>query len=211
VSLPAPHPAVVIPGAIPGAGPFDDARLGTLHRLARAADRDKSAEEHTARVARTSALLAEGLNLPAADVALLRHAAPLHDIGKLAVSDAILQKPGALTAAEIHQMRRHVLSGAAMLSGGVSDVIQLAREIALTHHEWWDGTGYPSGLAGTAIPICGRIVALADVFDALTHERPYKRAWPVDQAVAEIRRLRGLQFDPAVVDAFETLDAGALI
>jgi putative two-component system response regulator len=98
-----------------------------------------------------------------------------------------------------------------MLSGGVSDVIQLAREIALTHHEWWDGTGYPSGLAGTAIPICGRIVALADVFDALTHERPYKRAWPVDQAVAEIRRLRGLQFDPAVVDAFEAVDAHELI
>jgi putative two-component system response regulator len=179
--------------------------------LARAADRDKSVEEHTARVARTSALLAERLNLPAADIALLRHAAPLHDIGKLAVSDAILQKPGALTAAEIRQMRRHVLSGAAMLSDGVSDVIQLAREIALTHHEWWDGTGYPSGLAGTAIPICGRIVALADVFDALTHERPYKRAWPVDQAVAEIRRLRGLQFDPAVVDAFETVDAHELI
>lgn len=211
MSLPAVHPAVVTPGAIPGISPFDEPRLGTLHRLARAADRDKSAEEHNARVARTAALLAERLGLPPADVALLRHAAPLHDIGKLAISDAILLKPGALTADEVRQMRRHVLSGAAMLSGGFSDVIHIAREIALTHHEWWDGTGYPSGLAGAAIPICGRIVALADVFDALTHVRPYKSAWPVDQAVSEIRRLRGVQFDPAVVDAFETIDAGELI
>jgi putative two-component system response regulator len=196
---------------MPGASPFDDARLGTLHRLARAADRDQSAEEHNARVARTAALLAERLGLPASEVALLRHAAPLHDIGKLAISDAILLKPGALTPDEVRQMRRHVLSGAAMLSGGFSDVIQVAREIALTHHEWWDGTGYPSGLAGAAIPICGRIVALADVFDALTHERPYKSAWPVDRAVAEIHRLRGLQFDPAVVDAFEAIDSHQLI
>jgi putative two-component system response regulator len=169
------------------------------------------AEEHNARVARTAALLAERLGLPATDVTLLRHAAPLHDIGKLAISDAILLKPAALTADEVQQMRRHVLSGAAMLSGGFSDVIQLAREIALTHHEWWDGTGYPSGLAGAAIPICGRIVALADVFDALTHVRPYKPAWSVDQAVAEIRRLRGSQFDPAVVDAFELIDARELV
>jgi putative two-component system response regulator len=196
---------------MPGSSPFDEARLGSLHRLARAADRDKSAEDHTERVARTAALLAERLGLPAAEVTLLRHAAPLHDIGKLAISEAILLKPGTLTADEVHQMRRHVLSGAAMLSGSFSDVIQIAREIALTHHEWWDGTGYPSGLAGAAIPICGRIVALADVFDALTHVRPYKSAWPVDQAVSEIRRLRGVQFDPAVVDAFETIDAGELI
>jgi putative two-component system response regulator len=211
VSLPAFHPAIVVPDAVRAGASIDDTRLRTLHRLARSADRDDIADEHTARVGRTAALLAERLGLPAADVALLRHAAPLHDIGKLAVSDAILLKPGALTVDEVHQMRQHVVSGAAMLSGGASDVIRLAREIVLTHHEWWDGSGYPCGLAGAAIPLCGRIVALADVFDALTHERPYKRAWPVEQAVAEVRRLRSKQFDPAVVDAFETIDAREII
>jgi putative two-component system response regulator len=206
VSFPAFHPAAANYG-IPS---FNETRLCTLHRLARAADRD-TADEHTARVACTAALLGERLGLAPAEVALLRQAAPLHDIGKLAVSDEILLKPGILTAEEVRQMRRHVLSGAAMLSGGDSDVTELAREIALTHHEWWDGSGYPNGLAGDVIPISGRIVALADVFDALTHERPYKRAWLVGDAVAEIRRLRGSQFDPAVVDAFETINPTQLV
>jgi putative two-component system response regulator len=107
-------------------------------------------------------------------------------------------------------MRTHAAAGAAILSGSESDVLRLAERIALTHHEWWNGEGYPARLRGGQIPQCGRIVALADVFDALTHERPYKAAWPVEKAVDEVRRLRGTQFDPDVVDAFEELDAEKL-
>ena len=108
-------------------------------------------------------------------------------------------------------MRLHAALGAQILSGSSSDVLQLAERIALTHHEWWDGSGYPRGLKEDEIPQCGRIVALADVFDALTHARPYKEAWSVDRAVAEVHRLRGVQFDPAVVEAFDHLDAKELV
>jgi len=108
--------------------------------------------------------------------------------------------------AEFEQVKRHTLDGACILSGSQSDVLQVAEKIALSHHEWWDGRGYPHGLEAEQIPLAARIVALADVYDALTHGRIYKRPWPIDEAVAEIRRLRGLQFDPAVVDAFEQLD-----
>ena len=108
-------------------------------------------------------------------------------------------------------MRRHAVAGAAILSGSNSAVLKLAQEIALTHHEWWDGTGYPSGLEGEAIPLSGRIVALADVTDALLNERPYKRAWQIDAAVAEIHRLSGHQFDPALVAAFDRLDTRDLV
>jgi putative two-component system response regulator len=144
-------------------------------------------------------------------VALYRLAAPLHDIGKLAVSDALLLKPGKLTPDEVLQMKRHAAAGAAILSGSTSDVLRLASEIALSHHEWWDGSGYPNGLKGDAIPLSGRIVAIADVFDALAHARPYKQAWPLDDAVAEIERLCGRQFDPAIVEAFHTLDPQTLV
>lgn len=186
---------------------LDDARLETLKRLALAAEfRDDQTYEHTQRVGHTAALLAGELGLPAQQVFLIRQAAPLHDVGKLAVSDTILLKRGKLTPAEFEQVKRHPANGAAILAGSNSDILQLAEEIALTHHEWWDGGGYPAGQRGAAIPLSGRIVAVADVFDALTHERPYKRAWPVSRAVAEIRRLRGSQFDPDVVDAFERLD-----
>jgi putative two-component system response regulator len=103
-------------------------------------------------------------------------------------------------------VKRHASHGSAILSGSGNEVLRLAEEIARTHHEWWDGSGYPSGLRRTSIPISGRIVALADVFDALTHERPYKQAWPVEQAVEEVQSLRGRQFDPDAVDAFQRLD-----
>lgn len=191
---------------------LERARLETLERLALAAEyRDDSTQEHTERVARTAALLARALELPDAQVELLRQAAPLHDIGKLAVPDALLLKPGKLTPSEFEEIKGHAAAGAAILSGSSYDVLCLAEEIALTHHEWWDGSGYPAGLSGEAIPIAGRIVALADVFDALTHSRPYKPAWPVAEAVAEIERLEGLQFDPAVVSAFRSLDPLALV
>jgi putative nucleotidyltransferase with HDIG domain len=191
---------------------LEQARLETLQRLALAAEyRDDTTYEHTERVARTAALLAAELGQPESEVELLRLAAPLHDIGKLAVPDAVLLKPGRLTPLEIEQMKAHAAAGAEILGGSSSDVLRLGEEIALTHHEWWDGSGYPRGLRGHAIPLSGRLVALADVFDALTHDRPYKRAWPLEDAVAEIRGLAGRQFDPAVVAAFDRLDPRELL
>ena len=191
---------------------LEAARLETLHRLALAAEfRDDDTYEHTERVARTAAVLAERLGLDAREVELIRQAAPLHDIGKLAIPDQLLLKPARLTPEEFEQIKTHAEAGAAILSGSTSEVLRRAQEIASSHHEWWDGSGYPAGLGGNAIPLSGRIVALADVFDALTHERPYKQAWPLDRALAEVRRLDGTQFDPAIVAAFERLDHVALI
>jgi PAS domain S-box-containing protein/putative nucleotidyltransferase with HDIG domain len=190
---------------------LEEARLEILRRLALAAEyRDDDTYEHTERVARTAAALTERLGLSREHIELMRQAAPLHDIGKLAISDTILLKPGKLTPEEFEVMRKHAALGAEILSGSSSDVLQLAERIALTHHEWWDGNGYPRRLQGEEIPQCGRIVALADVFDALTHPRPYKDAWPVDRAVDELRRMRGVQFDPDVVEAFDQLDAEEL-
>lgn len=191
---------------------LDRARRETLQRLALAAEyRDEGTYHHTERVALTAARLAERLGVAAGRVALIREAAPLHDIGKLAVSDSILLKPGKLTSEEFEAQKEHTTAGAAILSNSSSDLLTLARDITLTHHEWWDGSGYPRGLKGDAIPLVGRIVALADVFDALTHERPYKKAWPLHDAVAEIRRLSGRRFDPVVVAAFERLDHEELV
>ena len=191
---------------------LEDSRMETMRRLALAAEyRDDGTHQHTERVARTAMLLARELELTPATVTLMEQAAPLHDLGKLAIPDAILLKPGKLTEEEFEEVKRHTTVGAAILSGSSSEVLRLAEEIALTHHEWWDGGGYPSGLDGDAIPISGRIVAVADVFDALTHARPYKQAWPVREAVAEIVRLAGSQFDPAVVRAFGEIHARGLV
>jgi len=191
---------------------LESARVETLRRLALAAEyRDDTTHEHTGRVARTASLMAERLGLPAHDVALIREAAPLHDIGKLSVPDAVLLKPGDLNADEFEVMKEHTTSGAAILAGSRSEVLRLGEEIALTHHEWWDGNGYPRRLREDDIPASGQIVAVADVFDALTHDRPYKQAWPLEAAVAEIRRLGGTQFSPRVVEAFETLDHAKLV
>ncbi|GIU95531.1 MAG: hypothetical protein KatS3mg012_1988 [Gaiellaceae bacterium] len=186
---------------------LEEARRELLHRLALAAEyRDDDTFAHTERIRVSVALLAHELGLPDEEVALLREAAPLHDIGKLGVSDTVLLKPGTLSSEEVAHMRAHTVLGARLLSGSSSRVLQLAEEIARGHHEWWDGSGYPHGLRGEEIPLCARIVAVADVFDALTHARPYKPAWSVEEAVAEIRRLSGRQFDPRVVDAFCRLD-----
>jgi PAS domain S-box-containing protein len=182
------------------------ARFESLRRLAIVAEyRDDSTHQHTARVGELSALLAERLGLHAALVERLRHAAPLHDVGKLGVPDKILLKPGRLTPGEFRAMQEHTTIGASILTGSRFPVLQLGEEIALTHHERWDGRGYPHGLAGEGIPIAGRIVAVADVFDALTHARPYKGAWEPADAVAEIERGAGSQFDPEVVAAFAEL------
>lgn len=187
---------------------LESARLDELDRLARAAEfRDDDTGQHTRRVGRTAALLAAGLGLPAADVELIHRAAPLHDIGKIGVPDAILLKPGRLTPDEWRVMQAHTTVGARILGASRSALLQLAEEIALTHHENWDGGGYPRGLAGPAIPVAGQIVSVADVFDALTHERPYKQSWPADQAAAEIARLSGTKFAPRVAEAFAKLFA----
>ncbi|HEY6399751.1 MAG TPA: HD domain-containing phosphohydrolase [Solirubrobacteraceae bacterium] len=191
---------------------IEAARLETLHRLALAAEyRDDGTYEHTERVARTAFLLAQAIGLPERVASLIHQAAPLHDLGKLAVGDAVLLKPGKLSVAEFEHVKKHPRAGAAILTGSASEVLQLAEEIARSHHEWWEGSGYPAGLVGEAIPLSGRIVAVADVFDALTHIRPYKHAWSITAALAEIHRLRGRQFDPALVDAFLELDPGRLV
>ncbi len=191
---------------------LEQARLETLQRLALAGEfRDDDTFQHTQRVAFTSAMLAMQLGLEDERVDLIQQAASLHDIGKLAVPDSILLKPGRLTADEFEQMKAHPTAGAAMLEGSHSDALRLAAEIALSHHERWDGSGYPWGFSETEIPLSARIVSVADVFDSLTHERPYKHAWPVADAVGEIHRLRGQQFDPDVIEAFTSLDPALLV
>ena len=173
-----------------------------LERLALAAEyRDDDTGEHTKRVGETTARIAEALGWPQTEVELIRRAAPLHDVGKIAVPDSILLKPGKLTPEEFEQMKTHTSLGAQMLSGGEFPLLQLAEQIALTHHERWDGTGY-IGLREESIPMAGRIVTVADVFDALTSERPYKKAWPLKDAIEEIQRQSGHQFDPRIVEAF---------
>jgi putative two-component system response regulator len=146
------------------------------------------------------------------EVELIRRAAPLHDIGKIGVPDPILFKRGGLDSRERGLMRGHAIIGAKILAGSRSAVLQLAEEIALTHHERWDGGGYPRGLAGEPIPISGRLVAIADVFDALTHTRPYSPApLPIDDAIKLIAQGAGTQFDPELVDAFLRLDRELLV
>jgi HD-GYP domain-containing protein (c-di-GMP phosphodiesterase class II) len=180
-----------------------DSQLQVVQRLALAAEyRDDDTGQHTSRVAELSARIGAALGMPDSELALLRQAAPMHDVGKIAIPDRILLKPGRLTAEEFEEMRTHTTLGAEMLARPGFPLLEMAAEIALTHHERWDGSGYPAGLAGGDIPLVGRIVAVADVFDALTNERPYKDAWPLADAVAEIRDQSHLQFDPAVVDAF---------
>lgn len=180
----------------------EESRLEMLERLGNAIEsRDDLTHRHTLRVGVNAAALARDLGLSEPAVAALQRAAPLHDIGKIGVPDAILQKPGRLTVAEFNIMKTHTLLGARILANSTSDVVKLAEVIARTHHERWDGLGY-IGLRGEAIPFESRIVSVADVFDALTHPRPYKHAWPLAEAVAEIERQAGKQFDPRVVRAF---------
>jgi putative two-component system response regulator len=185
---------------------LEAARFEVLERLSLAAEfRDDNTGQHTERVGRTSALLASALGLPDGQVEVLRQAARLHDVGKIGIPDAVLLKPGRLEPAEFDAMKRHTTIGGGILSNGQSALLRVAEQVALSHHERWDGSGYPLGLGGEAIPLVGRIVAVADVFDALTHARPYKQPWPVAEAADEIDRLSGRQFDPAVVRAFQRL------
>ncbi len=184
------------------------AQLEIVSRLALAAEfRDDATGDHTYRVGRNAALIAQELGWPGYEVETLRLAARLHDVGKIGIPDTILLKRDRLTVEEYELMKDHTSIGARILSGGRSKILRLAEEIALSHHEHFDGSGYPRGLAGESIPLSGRIVAVADVLDALTHERPYKRAWSVAEALAEIKRQSGRQFDPKVVEACLTVFA----
>jgi putative two-component system response regulator len=179
------------------------AQFEILARLAAAADlHDDDTGQHTHRVGDLSVTIAKGLGLPDSQVELLRFAAPLHDVGKIAIADAVLRKRGKLTAEEFEEMKTHTTVGAHMLADSPFALLAMAAQSALTHHEKWDGSGYPAGLAGDAIPISGRIVAVADVFDALTHTRPYKPAWSTAEAITEMNGQAGRHFDPEVLEAF---------
>ena len=175
----------------------------TVMCLAKAAEhRDADTGTHILRMSHYSQLIARELQLSQADQELLRDAAPMHDIGKVAIPDRVLLKPGKLDPEEQALMQRHAALGHGLLSGSTSPLLQAGAAIALGHHEKFDGSGYPQGLKGEAIPIFSRIVAVADVFDALSSDRPYKRAWPIDDARDYLRANRGSHFDPRCVDAF---------
>lgn len=180
-----------------------DTRLQIVQRLGRAAEyRDNETGLHIIRMSKISALLGREAGLSDYEIELLLNASPMHDVGKIGIPDQILLKPGKLNAEEWDIMKTHAQIGADLLAGDDSDLLTMAHDIALTHHEKWDGSGYPNGLEGEAIPLVGRIVALADVFDALTSERPYKRAWPVERAVELIGEESGRHFDPALAQRF---------
>jgi putative two-component system response regulator len=179
------------------------AHLDTVRRLVLAAElRDPETGAHVDRIGHLAGQLAERLGLARDRVALIRDAAPMHDVGKLGVPDAILFKAGPLTEAEWVIMRQHPRIGAAILEGSPSELVRLGGRIALRHHERWDGTGYPGGIAGEVIPIEARICAVADVFDALTVDRPYRAALPWERALAIMEADRGRQFDPTILDVF---------
>jgi putative two-component system response regulator len=174
-----------------------------VFRLARAAEfRDPETGAHIQRMAHYSQLIAAGLGLDEAQQELILEAAPMHDVGKLGTPDMILLKPGKLTPEEFAVMKQHAVIGWEILRDSSAPTLQVAAEIAHTHHEKFDGSGYPRGLAGDQIPLFGRIVAVADVFDALTSARPYKPAWELDKAWTFIAEGRGSHFDPQCVDAF---------
>lgn len=173
----------------------------TVVRLSKAAEyRDPETGAHILRMAHYSELIAKGMGLPQAEQELLLEAAPMHDIGKVGIADHILLKPGRLTPDEFEIMKQHATFGYEILKGSSSRVLQAGAEIARAHHEKFDGSGYPNGLAGDAIPIFSRIVAVADVFDALTSERPYKKAWSLERAAEHIKASTGTHFDPACVN-----------
>jgi len=178
-------------------------QIEVVTRLCLAAEfRDTETGFHIKRISHYTALIAAQLQLEPEQQELIFHASSMHDVGKIGIPDDILLKPGKLLDTEWTIMKQHAEIGARMLEGGSSKLLRMAHDIALTHHERWDGTGYPRGLGGEDIPLPGRITSLCDVFDALTSRRPYKEPWPVDAAVQEILAGRGTQFDPAVVDAF---------
>jgi len=185
-----------------------EAYIDTVNRLVIAAEhKDEDTGSHIVRISRYSALLAEKLGLPAEDVKNILYAAPMHDVGKVGTPDSILLKPEKLTEEEFNLMKMHTIIGAKILSNSKSEILQVAEQIALSHHEKWNGEGYPQGLSGDDIPLAARIVGLVDTFDALTSKRPYKESYPVEVTLEIIRKERGRHFDPDMTDVFlENID-----
>jgi putative two-component system response regulator len=184
---------------------LEEARIEILERLALAAEfRDDMTGQHTQRVGISAVRIARALRLPADQVELIQRAAPLHDVGKIGIPDAILLKPGSLTDEEFEIMKTHTTIGARILSGSRFPLLRMAEEIALTHHERWDGRGYPKGLRRDALPVAGRIVAVADAFDAMTNDRPYRKALSPEEAWKILWDGAGTQWDTAVIEAFSS-------
>jgi len=182
---------------------LQEAYLDTINRLVLAAEyKDEDTGDHIVRMSRYSALIAEKMGLSRKDAQDILYAAPMHDVGKIGIPDNILMKPGKLTDEEFDTMKTHPTMGATILAESKAEILRIAQVIAISHHEKWNGRGYPRGLAGDKIPIAGRIVGLADVFDALTSKRPYKIPYPVEVAVDIIQKERGEHFDPDVADVF---------
>jgi|SRR6185295_7009989 len=180
-----------------------EAHIDTIQRLVLAAEyKDRETAEHIQRMSLFGLVLAQAVHLPPGEIEVLRHAIPMHDVGKIGIPDSILLKPGKLTAEEREIMSSHTLIGGRILAGSPSNLLQMGEVIALSHHEWWDGHGYPKGLQGEGIPLPGRICALADVFDALTSDRPYRAALTNEQALELMGQGRGTQFDPTLFDLF---------
>ncbi len=179
------------------------AYLDTINRLVAATEyKDEDTGDHIVRISRYCTLIAQKMGLPDETVELIQYASPMHDIGKIGIPDHILLKPDRLTKEEFDIVKNHTTIGAAILEAARSEVLQVSREIALTHHEKYNGRGYPQGLSGSNIPVSGRIVAIADTFDALTSRRPYKDPYPIDVAVDIIRSEKGAHFDPEIADVF---------
>lgn len=185
---------------------LENTRLQVVRRLGRAAEyRDNETGMHVVRMSETAGVLARAMGMSEVNARLLTEAATLHDVGKIGIPDHILLKPGKLDSAEWDVMKSHSRIGAEIIGDDDSELLKLARLVALNHHERWDGTGYPNGLSGREIPIEGRIVSVVDVYDALISTRPYKRPWSTDEAAAYIREQAGRAFDPDIATLFETL------
>ncbi|WP_237045221.1 response regulator [Aquipseudomonas alcaligenes] len=180
-----------------------ETRLQIVQRLGLAAEyKDNETGLHVIRMSHYSRVLALAAGFSEAQAEELLNAAPMHDVGKIGIPDAVLRKPGKLDGEEWEVMKQHAQIGADIIGEHPSGLLRMAREIALNHHEKWDGSGYPRGIGGAEIPVEARIIAIADVFDALTSERPYKKAWPVEEAVQLLREQSGRHFDPELVELF---------
>lgn len=185
---------------------LEDTRLEVVRRLGRAAEyKDNETGMHVVRMSKIAELLGRAMGMDDHEANMLLHASPMHDIGKIGISDSVLLKPGKLDPDEWEIMKTHVDIGGEILGDHPSPLMEMARTVALTHHEKWNGSGYPNGLSGEKIPLVGRVTAVADVFDALTSERPYKKAWPVEEAVDFMKNQAGQHFDPAVIEKFVEL------
>jgi len=185
---------------------MQEAHFEIVDRLGRAAEyRDNETGNHVKRVSLVAEAIAKAAGYDDAFCNLIRAASPMHDVGKIGISDLIMLKPGGFTDEEFSIMQSHVAIGGEILADSQSDILKMAYEITMTHHEKFNGKGYPQGLVGEGIPISGRIVAIADVFDALISERPYKKAWPIQKAVELIFKEKGEHFDPSLVEAFMSI------